>query len=231
MTLAEIVTELKGMISPANPVSDDTLKQWIYDAWAQMVDEVVRVVPDYFTANDTQNLTANTQEYDLPDDFEKVIMVNMAYDGSTWQRALPMPHQGHIPVQARTDSNQGFTQRSPQYYLFGSHADTKIGFMPIPDATVSDALNVWYVQSPTIELGDNDSPAVPVRYHRALKYWAFAVFLDQQDQHAAAERMRNRFTDMVDRMAENIQDQQIDEPRSVTITQNRDLYEYEQVIP
>lgn len=219
MTRAQIIVDLKNLIGPGIEVDDGGLATWVNDAYMQMCDEITKVNPDFFTKSATTSSVTSQQEYDLPSDFEKALMVNIQIDG-TWKRALPLANINQIPTVADTSSGQGFSWATPRFYIVGGN----IGFMPIPDETTTNNIKVWYVYTPEEMDADADVPALPAKYHHVIKYGAYANYLDQDDEHAAAERMRIRFDTLTQRMVENLVDNQIDEPRSVEITTNHDLY-------
>lgn len=223
MTIAELTTNLKAMIGAGNPIEDSALKVWINDSYSIMINELQKVNPDYFTKTDEQNTAVGVQEYSMPEDFVKALMVEIMYDG-VWRRGRPfIGNINQIPNINRTDSAQTFNQDEPHYYLIGPTQTKKMGFMPLPTTAESDGLKVWYVYTPGV-LGDNDQPDIPAQYHHILKYFAYSIFLDEEDQHAAAERMRIRFDRLVEDMVDNITDKQIDEPRKVLVVQNQDLF-------
>lgn len=219
MTRSAIVTDLKKLIGPGCEVTDDGLAVWVNDSYMQVVDEISKQQPDFFTTTKIDSTVSGTQEYDLPADFEKMLMVNIEIDG-VWKRCRPMPNINYIPIHSRTDSNQGFSFSDPYYYIIGD----KIGFMPIPDETTSMNIKYWYVYTPAELDEDSAEPAIPKKFHYMLKYGAYANYLDQDDEHVAAERMRQRFDALMARMVESINERQVDEPKSVEITQNVDLY-------
>src|SRR5687768_1723901 len=128
MTRAELIIDLENLIGPGIEVDDGGLSTWLNDAYMYVVDEITKVNPDYFTTVATADTEADQQEYDLPDDFEKALMVNIEID-DTWRRCRPLATIGDVPIHARTDSAQGFDWGDPYYYLYGG----VIGFMPIPD--------------------------------------------------------------------------------------------------
>lgn len=219
MTKGSIITDLKNLIGPGIEVDDGGLLTWVNDAYMQMVDEIVKVNPDFFSKSATTSSYNAQQEYELPSDFEKALMVNIQHDGE-WKRALPLPNINFVPIHARTDSSQGYSWAAPVFYIH----DEYMGFMPIPDETTAGAIKLWYIYTPSELSADGDVPAVPSKFHHIIKYGAYANYLDQDDEHAAAERMRLRFDALVQRMVESMVDRQIDEPKSVEITSNRDLY-------
>lgn len=218
MTRGQIIADLKKLIGPGIEVDDAGLGVWVNDAYMQMVDAIKQVNPDFFTKSSTTSTVASQQEYALPDDHEQVLMVNIQFDG-TWTRALPIPQINNILTHA-SGTPEGWSQANPGYYVIGS----EIGFMPIPEDTVSGAIKLWYTYTPEELDEDSDVPALPAKFHHIIKYGAYANYLDQDDEHAAAERMRQRFDQRTDDMVESMFTNQIDEPKSVTVTSNQDLY-------
>lgn len=221
MTRVQIVNDLKAMIGTGCEVTDSKLATWVNDYYMQIVDEVIKVKPDFFVKSSVTSTVAGQQEYDLPTDFEKMRMVNIQIDG-VWKRVLPMGNADitNITTHSDTTSNQGFSTAEPRYYIVGDN----MGIMPIPSASTASAIRIWYVYTPTELTADSSEPAFPSKYHFIIKYGAYANYLDQDDEHVAAERMRLRFDTLVQRMMENVQDTQIDEPKSVVISQNVDMY-------
>lgn len=219
MTRAEILNDLKAMIGRGSQATDAQLNTWINSSYMMMVDEVSSGNPVFFVKSSTTSVIQNQREYELPSDFESIIMVNIKYD-SEWQRVYPMPNVNYVPIHARTDSSVGFTQADPQYYILGE----EIGIMPIPDQTVTDGLKIWYAYTPLELTSDSSEPDLPKKYHHIIKYGAYANHLDLDDEHVAAERMRQRFDNYVDKMVQQLSVRQHDQPKSVEVVTNQDLY-------
>jgi hypothetical protein len=186
-----------------------------------IVDQIKQEVPDFFSSTDTQSTTSGTQEYSLSTDFESMQMVNIQIDG-TWRRVEPMGDADFrfVPVLQR-QTNSGFSWGEPKYYLRGDY----IGFMPIPDETTSNNIKLWYTYTPTELSTDSDRPAIPAKFHHLLKYAAYANYLDQDDEHVAAERMRQRYDRRVAEMVESLAHRQTQSVQSVEITSNQDFYD------
>lgn len=220
MTKAAIIADLKKLIGPGIEVDDSGLGVWVNDAYMQMVDEIKTVNPDFFTKSATTSLVADQQEYAVPSDFEQALMVTVKYDGTNWVRVYPIPRINEIPNLSDTANSQGYDTSSPGYYIVGS----EIGFLPIPTDTVSGGFKLWYTYTPDELDSDSDVPALPGKFHHIIKYGAYAAYLDQDDEHVAAERMRQRFEARVFQMIESMSTNQLDEPKSVTVTNNHDLY-------
>ena len=220
MTLTQLLADLKNIIGPSVEVDDPGLKRWINEAYQFLIDDIQKAAPDYFAKSSTTTLYSGQQEYTMPSDLDKVIAVNVKYSSGVWTKALPMPNINMIPVINSSSTTQGFSEAQPGYYLF----DNELGLMPIPTADSDSGLKVYYTYTPAEMTSDSESPQIPSRYHHILKYSAYANYLDQDDEHVGAERMRQRFDLLAFRMVEQMSDRQVDEPKSVLITQNQDMY-------
>ncbi len=220
MTKAQLVADLKNMIGPSVEVDDAGLTRWLNESYMMMVDEIHRANPDFFAKSSTASTIEDQQEYSLPTSLDKIISVNINYGGG-WQRATPLENIGDIPIHALgTTSQQGFSTSEPRYYIFGDY----VGFMPIPTATTASYIKIWYTYQPDEMSDDGDTPDIPSRYHHIIKYNAYANYLDQDDEHVAAERMRQRSDLLTFRMIEQISEREVDQPKSVQIVTNQDMY-------
>lgn len=219
MTKSELIIDLKNLIGPGIEVDDSGLTTWVNDAYLQIIDAVSEANPDYFAKAATADTEDARQEYPLPDDFERALMVNIQIDG-TWRRCRPLGTINDVAVHADTTSLQGYTWADPRYYILGSN----IGFLPIPDETSNENIKLWYVYTPTELDANSDEPAFPKKYHHMIKLGAYANYLDQDDEHVAAENMRRRFDRRIEQMVDSMSSNQLDEPKSIMITNGTDLY-------
>lgn len=218
MTVSDIISDLKNLIGPGVEVDDSGLLNWVNESYLYMCDEITKVLPDFFVKSVAAPTVANQQEYQLPSDFDKMMMINVAYDNATWRRALPLQNIGFIPVHA--SSTQNYSESDPRYYMSGNY----VGLAPVP--TVNGTINnikLWYVYNPA-ELVASDTPAIPAKYQHIIKYGAYANYLDQDDEHVAAERVRKQYDQRIYNMVEQLEQRQVDEPKSVVIVQNQDMY-------
>jgi hypothetical protein len=224
MTLAEIIIDLKNMIGPAgkgSEVSDSGLKTWANEAYMKCVSTINNAYPDFFTKKVTTNLIASQNEYDLPSNFEKAIMVSVSYDGASFVKATALNNINQATDLLDTASQQ-YTTANPFYYIWNG----VIGLQPTPSSTVSNGLKFWYTYSPSIMDEDSDTPDLPVRFHYIFKLQMFANYLDQNDDHTSAERMRQRFEREMTQLTDQLSQRVVDENRTVQIVDNTDIYLY-----
>lgn len=220
MTAADLLIDLKALIGPGVETSDSGLLTWINESYLYICDEITKVLPDFFTKAVATPTVANQQEYALPSDFDKILMVNVSYNSTDWHRALPMPNIGSIAVHAAGVSNSQPSESAPWYYLVGNN----IGLSPIPTSNGSiNNIKIWYVYNPD-ELASADTPSIPNKYQHIIKYGAYANYMDQDDEHVAAERIRKQYDQRIYNMVEQLEMRQVDEPKSVVVVQNKDMY-------
>lgn len=216
MNRGQLLTDVKALIGSGGEVGDPQLITWINDTYLYMTDEIQKVTPDYFVKNATADLVAGQQEYELPDDFSKILLVNINV-GGTMRRALPVANINALNVPTTTTS---LSASDPRYYVLGDY----IGLSPIPQDSVDEGLKLWYVYDPAELSTDTSEPAFKEKYHGIIKYAVYANYLDQDDEHTSAYNMRQQFDDRVEKMLESISEQQVDEPRSIQIATNLDAY-------
>lgn len=219
MTKAQIISDLKKLIGPGIEVDDNGLLVWVNDAYMQIVDAITSVNPDFFTKSATADTDEDRQEYELPEDFERAIMVTLTLAGVVY-RPRPLDTINNIAVYGGADVNNGYDLADPRYYIIGQN----IGFLPVPTEQGQENIKLWYVYTPAELSADSDEPAFPAKYHHIIKYGAYANYLDQDDEHVAAENMRRRFDRLIERMQENMSQNQLDEPKSVQISEGLDIY-------
>ena len=221
MTKAELLVDLKNMIGPGNSIENSGLLNWINDAYMYMIDEITKENPDYFSKSATTSTISGDREYSTPDDFEKVLKVEIQLDG-TWHRAQMLPPNANIGSLLETSSgnSNGYSYSNISYYV----NKEKIGFEPIPQETTDSNIKLWYVYTPAELSEDDDEPDFPKKYHHIIKYGAYATFLDHDEEHVSAENMRIRFEKRVRDMVDNLGQNSVDESKSVVITSNQGLY-------
>ena len=202
-------------------------------AYHEIVAAAMEVFEDYYLKTDTWNSTADQQEYGttdgFPTDFFKIRRVEINYDTSVStsspRRALPITLDDVSRDLGNTSI--GVTpQRNPAYYLFGQGSNLKLGFLPIPDETGTNAIKIWYVYYPADMSASTDTPDIPYpeRYSRLIGYGAAGDLLRKgQQEEAAAARYRLEFEAGLEKMKQQLEDRRADDVRGVTDVVGIDL--------
>ncbi len=214
MTTAELVTDLENYLGAGVDVDSTGLTRWLNDSYMYIVDEIVKVNPDYFAKASTADTISGQQEYDLPTDFERALMVNIQTDG-TWLKAIALPSGSINRIDDSANTTDSLTSTAtPYYYILKDN----IGFFPTPTETGDENIKLWYVYTPN-ELSSSVDPEIPAKYHHLLKIGAKANYLgrDGEDINGITlwKHFENRVAKMIETMFENV----IDGPRSIEITE------------
>lgn len=222
MNKAALLIDFKNLVGPAGKgveVGNTGLLYWLNEAYMIAVSKITEVMPDYYNKKVTTSSVANQDEYALPSNFENMVMCSISYDGTTYVRALPLNNIGQAKTLTQ-NTEADFNQAQPFYYISGS----RIGFLPGFTSTISNNIKIWYSYVPSELSLDADIPELPIRMQYQLKYWMYANYLDQNDEHAAAERMRQRFDAQMEILANQLAERQVDQPKTVEIIGGDDLY-------
>jgi hypothetical protein len=211
MNTGELIADLTNYLGPGVDVDATGLKRWLNDSYMYIVDEIVKVNPDYFTKASTADTHANQQEYDLPLDFERAMMVNITLNG-TARRAKPLAHAsvGDMSYDA-TYSASTTSEGDPYYYILKDN----IGFLPIPTTTGDENIKIWYVYTPEELDADTDTPEIPKKYHHLLKIGAKSSYLGRDGEDITGIQLWNHFEERVEKMIETMFENEIDGTRKI----------------
>ena len=131
---------------------------------------------DFLGERSTTDLIGNQQEYQLPDDCMRLKKLECTFDGTTW-RAIKFfdinerPRFGVngtmggevLPTDATTVS-----QNYSVDYPFADVLENSLFLYPIPSATVSQGLKLYYFKRPQDMTTTNASADLPKEYHSYL---------------------------------------------------------------
>ncbi len=138
----------------------------------------------------------------LPDDFARLIEVNLVNDTNDWTPLYPMTlrHFDDAPVVYGTPSS--YVVAGATLYLY-----------PYPDSTVTVELN--YYRLPADMTDDGDLSEIPVQYQHLLVRYALSRAYEREDDFSAAEYMRNQFEAGVQKLRGEAQYDTHDTPTQV----------------
>jgi len=200
----------------------------------EVVTAIIEVYEDYYVGTPAEfDSEEDKQEYGedegFPTDFFKVRRVEINYDtsnsNSSPSKALPITSDD-VKRDLGNTTIGITTKRNPGYYLHGHGSHIKLGFIPIPDETGTDAIKLWYVYFPVDLSATTDEPDIPYpdRYCRLIPLGAAADLLRKgQQEEAAAARYRLEFEAGLEKMKQQLEDRKADDIKSVTDVVGLDL--------
>lgn len=185
------------------------------------------VFEDYYLTTDNFNTTADQEEYGSSDgvatDIFKIRRVELNYDvsdsNSAPTRCLPINMDEVRRDLGLANSNLGTASSSAAgYYTYGFESNFKIGIVPIPDKTGTNAGKVWYLQLTTDLSSDSDTLNIPFadRYWMLVCYGATADALrfGQQDS-VEADKFDAKLVAGILLMQEELEDKVAEETKTV----------------
>ena len=117
----------------------------------------------------TASLVANQQEYTWPSDLLRIKRMEVTYDGTTWTRVYPFDIQETSEsIATQANINTAFVASAPRY---DAH-DNSIFLFPVPTATSTNGLKIWYEKEITELSSDSDEPNIAEPFQRLLSIGA-----------------------------------------------------------
>lgn len=125
-------------------------------------------------AYDTLDVTADTATVTLPTDCVKILALrygSLRIDPVSWQEYADL---------FAADADESINTNN-LYYFMQSH--TTIRILPIPSATVADAIDCWYLARPTsFSSGSSTPSAIPSEFHDILvEYTIYKLALSEEE--------------------------------------------------
>lgn len=230
-TLANIRAQVRGFLDETTAAdwTDAELNTLINAAYHRVATAVMTVYEDYYVTTDFFNTTASQEEYGSSDgvatDIFKIRRVEVNYDvsddTSVPTRCLPINMDEVRRDLGYRNASVGVSARSAAaYYTYGFGSNFKIGIIPIPDNTGTNAGKIWYIKALTDLSSDSTEIDIPYpdRYWLLVAYGATADALrfgqqdspeaDKYDQKLAAGilLMQEELEDKVSEEAKFVQD-------------------------
>jgi len=209
---------------------DDTeIKRELNEGYHKTITAVISVWEDYYLTTHQFNTVEDQQEYDVstdsvPSDIYKIRRVEINYDvdnsNSQASRALPIKID-----EVRNDlgnTNVGSSVvRNPAYYTYGFGSNFKIGFIPIPSESGTNAVKIWYIAEQADLSASGDAVNIPYsdRYAPIIALYAAGKMLrkGQQDEVASKNYM-TEFEIGLEKMKEEIIDRMAEDSKGIIDT-------------
>lgn len=148
--LSDLRTQVRDRFEAySDQISDSTLTAWINASYYKLYNLLLRHSPDWYLASADQNLTISTREYTLPAACYRVRRVDVLLSGSEWTTLSPyMLHEENALDGFRIASASTY-----RYLVTGG----KIRIAPLPNATVTNGLRIFYNPVPTAMSNGTDT--------------------------------------------------------------------------
>lgn len=167
MTPAQALTRVRYLIkeSTASFWADAELYNYMSDAEQEVFNLIMEEDEGFFqTTNSTIDYVDGTQEYALPSDCVKVVLVERT-DVDPDKTLHPIRMQDKL--QYEPASGAFTTDGDYEYYYISG---TNIGIVPTPDENATNNLKIYYIASPAVVSSGSSAFTVPDAYgaHRLI---------------------------------------------------------------
>jgi hypothetical protein len=230
-TLSNVRTHIRSILDDTSQTdwTNTEIDRVINVRYHRVVTAVMNVFEDYYMITDMFNTTAGQEEYGSSDgvaiDIFKIRRVEVNYDttSSTNSPTRVLPISVGIDA-VRRDlgyQNSGIglhVMSGANYYTYGFGSNFKIGIIPIPDKTATNAGKIWYIPSVSDLSGDNDRINIPYedRYWILIAEGAAGDLLRfGQQEMDSADKFDIKFEANLAKMMEELEDKISEESKSV----------------
>jgi hypothetical protein len=235
--LSTVRTQVRSFLDETSAAdwTDTELDRLINNTYHRVATAAMTVYENYYLTTDLFNTTARQEEYGSLDgittDIFKIRRVEVNYDvsnsNSAPTRCLPIDMDQISRDLGYRNANIGVSVNSAAgYYHYGHSSNFKIGIIPIPDKTGTDAGKIWYIK----QLADlsSDSSALDLPY--VDRYWMLVVYgatadalrFGQQDS-PEADKYDSKLVAGILLMQEELEDFVAEDSKSVLDTSGQSL--------
>lgn len=230
-TLTTIRSLTRGYLDEASAAdwSDAELNVLINQRYHRVYTAVVAVFEDYYFTTSLFNTVANQQEYGSADSFPtniyKIRRVEVDYNpsvsGSAPTRLLPINNIDFVRRDLGFENSGVASASNGNYYLLGYGSNAKIGFVPIPTQSGTNAAKIWYVGEVADLSSDSSEINIPYadRYYHLIVEGAVgdALRFGQQDS-PEADKFDKKFDEGLGLMQQELEDRIGEEAKFVMDT-------------
>jgi hypothetical protein len=212
MTFLEMQTRVGELINQS--VTDDNelvtlteVKANLNRGYQKVVNRIVSLAQDFYVRLAKADLVSGQTLYGLPDDFRKLLRVELDYSGNRYMAR-------RVNEQAYGDpATTSISQSSPQYSVRGDNIEIN----PAPTAASSAGLWMWYVENQSDLVDDGDEPNLPFEFTDLPIEYAVAKAKARQGLIDEAQIMLGEFYRELDEMVNNLTNTTQDDPEQVVI--------------
>lgn len=180
-----------------------------------LVQELIKVVPDYNHTSTTQDLTSGTAAYDLPSRFLALDEVWINFSGTAQANAYKVYH---VERELSGEPNTTYYKADPRVYF----KDDQLGLKPTPDASGRYWISYWYY--PTEMTDEADTHGLPYGARDVLVTYVLYRMWLAKERAKAADYYSVYLTQKADYINFIASGRQTRSKRKVEITFGDDMY-------
>lgn len=214
MTTAELITQVRTRFgedsTSATQVTDAQILSFLNASQREMAAE-----SNILLTCATSSTVAGQEEYPLPSDYHKVQAVFL------YRTTGDLSKQNLYPI-GILDRDPAKAQGTPRnYYIWGLNVSGNnsftIGLSPIPIASGSSDLEVFYRQIPSTMVSGGQGPEIPVQFQDGLPDGALMQVYERfssgdSGYMAMADRARSRWGSWIARASSHVSPLTLDRP-------------------
>lgn len=209
--------------------TDTEVQREVNNGYQELVTAVIETYEDFYLDLDTIDLKADQQEYGTDDGLSsnifKVRRVEINYQADSNSNSRFYKATPFNITESRTrlaDSASGvYSTSAPSYYTYGFDSNFKIGLLPIPITTETDAMKVWHIPY-VADLSDStDTFNIPYADRYAVlagKYAAGILLRKGQQEEPAAARLLTEFEADLVKMKQQLENHVADDGKRILVT-------------
>lgn len=211
--------------------TDGQVDMEINAGYQEVVSAVMETYEDFYLTTDMINTVADQQEYGSADgmntDIFKLRRVELIYNTDTTDNYNRADYARLDEVARDLGNTASITPFSrPAYYIYGHGSSFKLGFIPIPNRSDTNAIKYWYIPyvADLVLAADTVNIPYPDRYAKAISWYAAGSLLSKgQQEEAAGSKYLGRFEVELAKMKQQLEDRAADGVKSVIDTAMQDV--------
>lgn len=206
--------------------TDAELNRLINQRYHRLYTAVLTVYEDYKITTSFASLIANQQEYTLPSDLFKLRRLEINYDisntNSVFQKATPLTALDAVRTRLGETNIGSSILRNPVYYVTGD----KVGLLPIPTSSGTNAIKYWYVPTASDLSADASTIDIPYPeryYHIIAEGAAGDAYRFGEQNSSEADKFDQKFIAGTLLMQEELEDRIADDGKFILDVSGDDL--------
>lgn len=186
----DVVTRVRSQFGDTSgaQLADAPILNWINDGQREIVNSNA-----ILKATKITDLVAAQQDYTFPDD--KVLAIEAVYvSGYPIQNISPQAAREYIIA---LDPAKQLNAERPEVWYERAGVIT---FYPVPSKSITGAIKLEYLKTPTSLASFNDTLGIPDRYFNELTNYVISQALEMDENYSAAAYKLGQFREGLDRL-------------------------------